>query len=52
MLVTKPAPQFEADAVFDGVIKKVSLADYKGKFVVLLFYPLDLYVHAVSSFLF
>ena len=31
---------FEADAWFNG-FKKVKLADYKGKYVVLFFYPLD-----------
>ena len=40
-LVTTPAPTFEAEAVVNGEIKKVSLADYKGKYVVLFFYPLD-----------
>jgi peroxiredoxin 2/4 len=41
-LVTKPAPQFEAEAVMgDGTFKKVKLSDYKGKHVVLYFYPLD-----------
>ena len=40
--VYQPAPQFTADAVIDGgVDKKISLADYKGKWVVLFFYPLD-----------
>ena len=28
-------------AVVDGEIKKVSLSDYKGKYVVLFFYPKD-----------
>lgn len=40
-IVTKPAPNFEADAVLNGEFKKVKLADYKGKYVVLFFYPLD-----------
>ena len=32
MLVTKPAPDFKADAVMgDNSIKEVSLSDYKGK---------------------
>jgi len=38
--VTKPAPQFSAAAYYNG-ITKVSLSDYKGKYVVLFFYPLD-----------
>jgi alkyl hydroperoxide reductase subunit AhpC len=36
-----PAPAFTAQAVVDGQIKEVSLADYLGKYVVLFFYPLD-----------
>jgi alkyl hydroperoxide reductase subunit AhpC len=39
--VTKPAPDFTADAVVNGEFKKVSLKDYRGKYVVLFFYPLD-----------
>ena len=43
VLVTKPAPDFTANAVMpDNSIKAdFSLADYKGKYVVLFFYPLD-----------
>lgn len=41
-LVTKPAPEFTAQAVMkDGSFKEISLSDYKGKYVVLYFYPLD-----------
>jgi len=36
-----PAPQFKGTAVVKGEFKEVSLADYKGKYVVLFFYPLD-----------
>src|SRR3954465_11443995 len=39
--VTQPAPEFSADAYHNGEFKKISLADYKGKKVVLFFYPLD-----------
>jgi alkyl hydroperoxide reductase subunit AhpC len=40
--VTQPAPAFSTDALMaDGSFKTVSLADYKGKKVVLFFYPLD-----------
>ena len=39
--VTKPAPNFEGQAWTDGAFKKISLADYKNKYVVLFFYPLD-----------
>ena len=42
MLVTKPAPNFKTLAVMpDNSIDTVSLEDYKGKKVVLFFYPLD-----------
>ena len=42
MLVTKPAPDFKAQAVMpDNTFKEVSLSDYKGKKIVLFFYPLD-----------
>ena len=41
-LVSKPAPDFKATAVMpDGSFKEVSLEDYKGKYLVLFFYPLD-----------
>jgi alkyl hydroperoxide reductase subunit AhpC len=35
------APLFSADAIIDGQIKKVHLNDYKGKWVLLFFYPSD-----------
>lgn len=42
MLVTKPAPDFKATAVMpDDSFKEVSMSDYKGKKVVLFFYPMD-----------
>ena len=41
-LVTKEAPDFTADAVYgDNTIKPLKLSDYRGKNVVLFFYPLD-----------
>ncbi|BAI79530.1 peroxiredoxin [Deferribacter desulfuricans SSM1] len=40
-LVTKQAPLFEADAVYNKEFTKVKLEDYRGKWVVLFFYPLD-----------
>lgn len=41
-LVTRPAPNFKATAVMgNGDFQEVSLSDYKGKMVVLYFYPLD-----------
>ncbi|KAF4116842.1 peroxiredoxin-1 [Onychostoma macrolepis] len=40
--IGKPAPDFTAKAVMpDGQFKDLSLSDYKGKYVVLFFYPLD-----------
>jgi len=40
--VTKPAPYFEGKAVAtDGEFKDVKLSDYKGKYLVFFFYPLD-----------
>jgi len=40
--VQKQAPDFEAEAVLaDGSFGKVKLSDYKGKYLVLFFYPLD-----------
>ena len=42
MLVTNPAPDFTATAVMpDDSFKDISLSDFKGKKVVLFFYPLD-----------
>ena len=39
--ITKPAPPFKVTAVVDGEFKQISLEDYKGKYLVLFFYPLD-----------
>merc|ERR1711937_153403 len=39
--IGKPAPDFSVEALVDGQFKKVSLSDYKGKYLVLFFYPLD-----------
>ena len=35
------APDFEAPAYFNGGFKNIKLSDYKGKWVVLCFYPGD-----------
>ncbi|EMD35706.1 hypothetical protein CERSUDRAFT_138397 [Gelatoporia subvermispora B] len=40
-LVQKPAPAFKATAVVDGLFQDISLSDFLGQWVVLLFYPLD-----------
>ena len=39
--VGKPAPEFQTRAYAQGEIKSVSLADYRGKWVLLYFYPGD-----------
>ena len=42
VLVGKPAPEFAANAVYgNNEIKELKLSDYRGKHVVLFFYPLD-----------
>jgi len=42
MLVTKQAPDFKATAVMaDNSFKEIRMSDYKGKKVVLFFYPMD-----------
>lgn len=39
--LTKPAPNFSGNAVVNGDFKTISLGDYKGKYLVFFFYPLD-----------
>ena len=39
--IGRPAPGFALDAVVGGEFRKINLADYRGKWVVLFFYPLD-----------
>eukprot|EP00914_Ancora_sagittata_P023890 GHVO01047613.1.p1 GENE.GHVO01047613.1~~GHVO01047613.1.p1 ORF type:complete len:198 (+),score=35.03 GHVO01047613.1:142-735(+) len=39
--LTKPAPAFKGTAVVDGDFKDISISDYKGKYLVMFFYPLD-----------
>tara|TARA_B100000212_G_scaffold280829_1_gene220710 strand:+ start:673 stop:819 length:147 start_codon:yes stop_codon:yes gene_type:complete len=42
VLVNKPAPGFKTNGVMpDGSVKEISLSDYKGKYLVLFFYPKD-----------
>ena len=42
VLVQQPAPDFKAQAVMpDKEFKPVSLSDYKGRYVLLFFWPLD-----------
>lgn len=40
--VQQPAPYFKGTAVIGDDFKEIQLSDYKGKYVVLVFYPLDL----------
>ncbi|RDB21941.1 Peroxiredoxin [Hypsizygus marmoreus] len=40
-LVQRPAPVFKAETVVDGLFEDVSLSNYLGQWVVLLFYPMD-----------
>jgi alkyl hydroperoxide reductase subunit AhpC len=40
-LVQKEAPDFAATAVVNEEFKQIKLSDYRGKYVVLFFYPLD-----------
>ena len=39
--VGKPAPDFEAAAFVNGGFQNIKLSDYRGKWVVLCFYPGD-----------
>jgi alkyl hydroperoxide reductase subunit AhpC len=40
-IIRKPAPEFSGNVWHNDKIEKVNLSDYKGKWVVLFFYPLD-----------
>ncbi len=39
--INQKAPDFEEDAFIENSIKKIKLSDYRGKWVVLFFYPAD-----------
>jgi peroxiredoxin len=39
--VGQPAPDFEANAYFEGKFKTVRLSDFKDQWVVICFYPGD-----------
>jgi peroxiredoxin (alkyl hydroperoxide reductase subunit C) len=41
LLVGKPAPEFTTRAYYQGAFKDISLSDFKGKWVILMFYPGD-----------
>ncbi len=40
-MIGKQAPDFKANAFVNGEIKEISLSSYRGKWVVLFFYPAD-----------
>ncbi|XP_061754401.1 peroxiredoxin-4 isoform X2 [Nerophis ophidion] len=40
--ISKPAPLWEGTAVINGEFKELKLSDYRGKYLVFFFYPLDL----------
>ena len=39
--IGEEVPDFEVDAYYENDIKKIKLSNYKGKWVVMLFYPAD-----------
>ncbi|ASD31046.1 peroxiredoxin [Chlamydia abortus] len=41
LFIGKTAPDFSVQAVVDGEVKNISLQDYRGKYVILFFYPKD-----------
>jgi len=41
LALTKAAPDFSGNAVVDGDFKQIQLSDYRGKYLVFFFYPLD-----------
>ena len=41
LAINSPAPVFAAEAYHENQIKKISLKDYRGKWVILFFYPAD-----------
>ena len=41
MIINQQAPEFETEVFHNGDTKKIKLTDYKGKWVVLFFYPAD-----------
>lgn len=41
LMIGQQAPEFKLEAVADGEFKTISLSDYRGKWVVFFFWPLD-----------
>ncbi|KAG0694358.1 Peroxiredoxin-4 [Chionoecetes opilio] len=40
-MISKPAPVWEGTAVIDGQFQELKLSDYRGKYMVFFFYPMD-----------
>jgi len=40
-IVTKPAPHWKAIAIVNGHVTRLDLSDYKGRYLILFFYPQD-----------
>ena len=40
-MISKPAPDFSGTAVINGEFTELKLSDYRGKYLVFFFYPLD-----------
>ena len=40
-MISRPAPHWEGTAVINGEMKELKLSDFKGKYLVFFFYPLD-----------
>ena len=40
-MISKPAPDFAGTAVVNGDFTEIKLSDYRGKYLVFFFYPLD-----------
>ncbi|OBS65613.1 hypothetical protein A6R68_05853, partial [Neotoma lepida] len=41
VMISKPAPYWEGTAVINGEFKELKLTDFRGKYLVFFFYPLD-----------
>jgi len=41
VFVGKEAPDFKAEAYHQGSIRNIKLKDYRGRWVVIIFYPAD-----------
>ncbi|XP_016835693.1 peroxiredoxin-4 isoform X1 [Cricetulus griseus] len=48
--ISKPAPYWEGTAVINGEFKELKLTDYRGKYLVFFFYPLDLILYSPGIF--